>query len=58
LGNRGNARAVYQADRQMPEQVDGAGMGARVPGRHELVEQTLDSRSDALQGAHGSEQGS
>ena len=48
---------VDHALRQMPEEIDDAGMGGLVARRHELVEQPLDARADAFEAARRSEEG-
>jgi hypothetical protein len=42
---------------QMPQEIDDAGMGGLVARRHELGEQPLDARADALEAARRSEEG-
>jgi hypothetical protein len=47
--------AVDHALRQVPEEIDDAGMRRLVARRHELVQKPLDARADAFEAARRSE---
>ncbi len=51
VGDLRDERAVDDAHRQMPQEIHGPGMGPLMAGRHQFVQQGLDARSDALEGA-------
>jgi hypothetical protein len=58
VGNTWRDGAVDDAGRDMPQQIDDAGVRALVARRDQLIERTLDLGPYALERADGREQGS
>jgi hypothetical protein len=55
--DRRHDRPIDEAHRQVPQKVDGPRMGPGKPWSHQFIEQPLDSRADAFQGADRGEEG-
>ncbi len=51
VGDSRNERPVDDPHRQMPQKIDGPGMGPLMTRRHQFIQQTLDARANAFQGA-------